>query len=129
MAKDGSKDGDKGGPKDGRIRLPKRIGGVKLPKELRRGGEALIAQAQSEAGRAALLQGASVVAGIAARAVQAAAQSAQVKAAHPEPAVSSEPAAPPAPGKTADAPPAADAMAQMVTAGIDAALGRLFAKR
>ena len=116
--------GKKKDAKQGRI--PKHVGGVKLPKELRRRGEALIAQAQSEAGRAAIMQGVSVVAGIAASAAQAAAARAQATQTQPRPeAAVAEPAAPSA---AASVPPG-DAIAKAVTAGIDAALGRLFAKR
>lgn len=110
MAKDGAKGGK--GKKSGR--LPKRVAGVKLSREWRRGGEALIAQAQSPAGRAAIVQGVSVIAGIAATAARAAAQSATAKA---EAAAAPDAPAGPAPG---------DTIAQAVTAGIDAALGRLF---
>ena len=106
----------------GKVRLPKRVAGVKVPKELRKGAEALVAQAQSEAGRAALLQGVSVVAGIAATAARAAAAKAT--------AAAQQPAATPAePVAAANTPPKGDAIAQAVTAGIDAALGRLFPKR
>lgn len=109
----GKKTGEK------KVKLPKRVAGVKVPKELRKGGEALIAQAQSQAGRAAIMQGVSVVAGIAATAVQAAAAKAKADAARPVPTATGTPPATP-PG---------DAIAQAVTAGIDAALGRLFPKR
>ena len=101
--------------KNAKVKLPKRVAGVKVPKELRRGAEAVIAQAQSQAGRAAIMQGVSVVAGIAATAARAAADKAKADAAR-EP-VASSPA------------PAGDSVAQVVTAGIDAALGRLFPKR
>ncbi len=51
------------GDKSGRIKLPKQIGGVKIPKELRQQGEALIAVANSPAGRGVIAAGiASVVA-------------------------------------------------------------------
>lgn len=110
-----------------KVKLPKRVAGVKLPKELRQRGEALIAQAQTDDGRAKILQGVSIVAGLAASAAQAAAQSAANRSAaakgapsgvRPE-AAANDPAAP-APG---------DAFAKTVTAGIDAALGRLFARK
>lgn len=47
------KDGKKkdGARKPGKIRLPKEIGGVKLPKELRKSTEALIEAARDAAGR------------------------------------------------------------------------------
>lgn len=104
-----------------KVKLPKRVAGVKVPKELRKGGEALIAQARmqagSEAGRVAIMQGVSVVAGIAATAAAAAAARAKADTAQPA-----------APTGAAPTPPG-DAIAQAVTAGIDAALGRLFPKR
>lgn len=118
MGKD--KSGDKAGNEATRVKLPKRVAGVKIPKELRRRAEGLVAQARSEAGRAAILQGVSVVAGIAATAARAAAQSATAKAAEPDAA-----AAAPQPNGTSPG----ESMAQAVTAGIDAAFARLFPKR
>ena len=53
------------------FRIPKEIGGVKVPKEARRAGEALIEKAQSREGRQALASGlamaATAVAAIAAK--------------------------------------------------------------
>ena len=49
------------GKKKDRI-IPKRIGGVKLPKQLRKTGEALIQQATTPEGRATLMQGLSAAA-------------------------------------------------------------------
>lgn len=108
--------------KDG-VKIPKRVGGVKLPKELRKRGEALIAQAQSPEGRAAIAKGVSVVAGLVATAAAA-------KAAKPATAPAPTPlkAVPPVPPPGAETPPA-DAIAQAVNAGVEAVLGRLFAKR
>lgn len=44
-------DGMVSGPKTGRVRLPKRVAGVKLPKPMRRAAEEALAQAFSPAGR------------------------------------------------------------------------------
>lgn len=59
MAKKGKKNG---------FRIPKEIGGVKVPKEARRAGEALIDKASSPAGRQALATGLAVAASMAAAA-------------------------------------------------------------
>ena len=119
------------GPGEKKLRLPKRVAGVKVSKEWRRSGEALIAQAQSPAGQAAIAQGVSMVAALAASAAKAAAQNAAGgkaatgKAAagttSPEPVAASSPAG--------ASQPAADVFAKTVTAGVEAALGRLFARR
>lgn len=114
----------KDGAKAAGVKLPKRVGGVKVPKEWRRGGEALIAQAQSPAGQAAIAQGVSMVAALAASAAKAAA----ARSATPPKAAVSEPAASPA-AAPASGPTQGDVFAKTVTAGVEAALGRLFAKR
>ena len=59
MAKKGKKSG---------FRIPKEIGGVKVPKEARRAGEALIDKANSPAGRQALASGLAMAATVAAAA-------------------------------------------------------------
>lgn len=51
--------------KSGSARLPKRIAGVKLPKELRKSGNALIATAASPVGREVLRAGMAALAGTA----------------------------------------------------------------
>ena len=107
------------------IRIPKRVGGVKVPKEWREGGEALIAQAQSPAGRAAIAKGVSVVAGLALTAAKSAGRSAEVKTAAPAKAPETGTAAMGGPSPT----PPADQIAQAVGAGVEAVLGRLFARR
>lgn len=121
-----------------KVRIPKHVAGVKVPKAWREGGEALIAQAQSPAGRAAIAKGVSVVAGLAMTAAQSAAQNAGRSADKKATGVAPPPAN--APAKAADIPgsegtpspspsPPADQIAQAVGAGIEAVLGRLFAKR
>lgn len=59
MAKKGKKSG---------FRIPKEIGGMKVPKEARRAGEALIEKANSPAGRQALASGLAMAATMAAAA-------------------------------------------------------------
>lgn len=76
MAKKGKKSG---------FRLPKEIGGVKVPKEARRAGEALIEKANSPAGRQALASGLAMAATVA-----AAAAARQNR--HAEPAAKPDPA-------------------------------------
>lgn len=51
------------------FRIPKEIGGVKVPKEARRAGEALLEKANSPAGRQALASGLAVAATAAAAAM------------------------------------------------------------
>ncbi|HEU0045870.1 hypothetical protein [Sphingomonas sp.] len=108
MAKDGKKTG----------KLPKQIGGVKIPKELRKGAEKLVAKAQSPEGRAAIAKGAVMVAGMAATMAQASA----AKKAGVQPV---KPSVPPVPGQ----PAGNDALADAIGAGVDAVLGRLFPKK
>jgi len=63
------KDADKGAGRS--AKLPKELFGVKLPKELRRQGEAWIERAQSPAGQQAIASALTAVAGVAASAVAA----------------------------------------------------------
>ena len=115
MAKDGKK----------KTKLPKQIAGIKIPKDVRKGGERLIAQAQSPEGRAAIAKGVTLVAGAATAMAQAAAikkqAAADASSAKPGDATSvhADPHAPPHPNPLGDA----------IGAGVDAVLGRLFAKR
>jgi hypothetical protein len=59
MAKKDKKDSKTAKPRKGK--LPKEIAGIKIPKELRKTGEALIATANSPAGRSLLISGASAM--------------------------------------------------------------------
>ncbi len=59
MAKKDKKESKTAKPKKGK--LPKEIAGIKIPKELRKTGEALIATANSPAGRSMLISGATAV--------------------------------------------------------------------
>lgn len=84
------KSDDKPGEKKAKKRrIPKEIAGVKIPKDLRRQGEALIDAANSPAGRTLLLSGLATVV-----------TSAMAKAARPAPPLA---APPPAPTATPDA--------------------------
>ena len=109
MTKEGKKTG----------KLPKQIAGVKIPKELRKGAEKLVAKAQSPEGRAAIAKGAAMVAGMAATMAQASA----AKKAGVQPVKAEAPAAPGQPGASNDA------LADAIGAGVDAVLGRLFPKK
>ncbi|WP_425230697.1 hypothetical protein [Sphingomonas sp.] len=104
-----------------KVKLPKRIGGVKIPKELRKGGARLIEQAQTEDGRAAIIRGAATVAGIAANVARAAAAKRAAKPAEP---VAAAPAAPGGPGVAKP-----DALGDAIGAGAEAVLGRLFPRK
>ena len=64
-------------------RLPKELFGVKLPKELRRQGEAWIERAQSPAGQQAIASALTAVAGMAASAVAAKAAEKAARSATP----------------------------------------------
>lgn len=102
-------------------RIPKRIAGMKLPKELRRKGEALIAAADSPAGREVIAKGLTIAATLASA---AAARSQVAKAEAGEPGPSGEGAAPPSP------PIDPAKMVEAVSTVADAVLGRIFgAKR
>jgi len=101
----------------GDIKLPKAIGGVKVPKELRQSGEALLAKANSPAGRQMIASGLTIAAGAAAAAI------ARRQAPPPAPA--------PSPAATTPTTPAVDPqqIADAVGAAADAVLARLFAAK
>lgn len=116
------KGANKGTDKAAGPKIPKQIAGFKLPKELRKTGETLIAQAKSPAGQAVLAKGLTMAAGLA---TMAAARSAQ--AAAPKPGESAEGVAAPSP---APAPPLDPAkIVETVNTVAEAVLGRLFPKR
>ena len=71
-------------------KIPKRIAGVKLPKELRKVGNALIEQAQSPEGRAMIGKG---IGAVAALALAARAQAAHAPAPNPTSTPTGKPAA------------------------------------
>jgi hypothetical protein len=64
------KDKDKTGKTQSGPKIPKSIGGVKLPKALRHKGEALIAKAASPEGQAAIAKGLTVAATLATAAAE-----------------------------------------------------------
>lgn len=106
--------------KDKKKRIPKEIGGFKLPKELRRKGEKLIDKAQAHLDSP---QGKAMIAGglsMAAAALAAAAEKSRAKAAAQEPANDAEQAA--KPGSSGIDP-------QKVTAAVDQLLSGIFGKR
>jgi hypothetical protein len=108
--------------KDRKGKLPKRLAGVKIPKELRKGGERLLASAQTPEGRAAIARGAAVVASAAAAMAHAANRPAANRSVVTEPAR--------APSETPDAGAAnTDALGDAIGAGVEAVLGRLFTRR
>ncbi|BCA64099.1 hypothetical protein HMP09_3333 [Sphingomonas sp. HMP9] len=92
------------------IKIPKTIGGVKLPKELRKTGNALLEKANSPEGRQVIASG---MAMFATAAMAARSQAAKAPAPEPAAAPAPAPAAPSAADATADAKaapsPAADA--------------------
>ena len=104
--------------KKNKIKLPKQVAGVKIPREWRKGGEALIARAASPEGQAAIAKGLTVAAGFATMAAE------RTRRAHaptpPEGATGTVPPLPPVePAKLGQA-------AQIV---VEAVLGRLFGGR
>ena len=119
-------------------RIPKTIGGVKLPKELRQKGEALLdrgeallAQANTPAGREVLTAGLTMAAAAASAAIVNAGRErakAAEAAAAPEPAAPPTPPSPPPQGtpqgtqRTPDPQVIADALTQAA----EQVLGRLF---
>lgn len=122
-------------------RIPKRIGGVKLPKELREKGEALLdrgeallAQANTPAGREVLTAGLTMAAAAASAAIVNAGRE-RAKAA--EAAAAPEPAAPPTPPTPPSSPPQGtpqgtqrtpdpQVIADALTQAAEQVLGRLF---
>jgi len=106
-------------------RIPKTIGGVKLPKELRRAGEKIIDQAittaNSPQGKAMIATGLSMAAAAAMKAAEAKAAGAKA-AEKPAPANDAKPEAPRQPGTGGID---GDAIGQAV----EQVLGRLFGRR
>jgi hypothetical protein len=96
-----------------RVKVPKEIAGVKLPKELRRSAEALIEQARKPETIALLASGVAAVAGA------AAAAKAAKRGAPTPPGESPAPAAPGAPGTRTDS---ADQITDALTAAARAVM-------
>lgn len=117
---------DKGGKvKTAGTKIPKQIAGFKLPKDVRKTGEALIAQAKSPAGQAMFAKGLTMAAGFATMAAARSAQAASASA--PKPAESAEGVVPPSPAPAAPLDPAK--IVETVNTVAEAVLGRLFPKR
>jgi hypothetical protein len=114
-----------------KMKIPKEIAGFKVPKELRKKGEALIERANSPEGRQAIASGLAMVGGLvaanAARKQAEAAAKPEPKPAEPKPeAAKADAAKPDAPGKAGIDP---QQMADQIGAAADMLLGRIFAKR
>ncbi|MEG3163055.1 hypothetical protein U1701_00435 [Sphingomonas sp. PB2P19] len=124
-AKTGAKKADGAKPK---VKIPKEFAGFKVPKELRKKGEALIERANTPEGRQAIASGLAMVGGLvaanAARKQGEAAKAAEVKpdAAKPD-AAKPDARAPGAPGINPQQ------MADQIGAAADLLIGRIFAKR
>lgn len=107
---------------NGAAKIPKHIAGFKLPKEVRRKGEALIARAASPEGQAALAKGLTVAAGFA---TMAAERSKAARAGAPlKPGESGE-GAPPSPTPPIDPAKVVEAVQTVA----NEVLGRLFGGR
>ena len=116
-----------GKKKDKGAKIPKHIAGIKLPKDVRRKGEALIAQATSPAGQAVIAKGLTMAAGLA---TAAAARSQQARAARPlTPDESGEGGPSPAPAPAPATPVDPAKIVEAVTTVANVVLGRLFSKR
>ncbi len=116
-----------------KVKIPKEIAGFKVPKELRKKGDALIEKANSPEGRQAIASGLAMVGGLVAanaarkqaEAAGAAATAAKSEAAKadPQPDPKPETAKPGTPGINPQQ------MADQIGAAADLLLGRIFAKR
>ncbi|MGU3392241.1 hypothetical protein [Sphingomonas sp. M1A8_2b] len=97
--------------KTGKVKIPKQIGGMKVPKELRKKGEALIEKASTPQGREAITAGLAMAATVAVAAIE---RQRTKQTAAPAAEAKSETAAP-----TAAAPSAAEATASRAAAAED----------
>ncbi len=119
-----------------KVKIPKEIAGFKVPKELRKKGEALIERANSPEGRQAIASGLAMVGGLVAANAARKAEAKASETAKPEAAQSEAPKPDaPKPDRKPDAPkPGAPGinpqqMADQIGAAADMLLGRIFAKR
>ncbi len=107
------------------FRIPKEIGGVKVPKEARRAGEALIEKVNTPAGRQALASGlamaASAAAAVAAKQARGPSRPSPAAAAEPEGANPQQPGQ----GGTANLDQVAEAFGQAA----DAFMNKMFGRR
>jgi hypothetical protein len=115
MAKSGAK-------KKGK--LPKEVLGVKIPKELRRAGERVLAQAQTPHGREMIATGLTMAATAAAAALAKGRERPAAPAPHAAPREGA-----PRPEAGTQRTPDPQAVADAIGQAADAVLGRLFGKR
>jgi hypothetical protein len=115
-----------------KMKIPKEIAGFKVPKDLRKKGDALIEKANSPEGRQAIASGLAMVGGLVAAnaarkqadaAAAAAAPKPEAAKADPQPDSKPETAKPGTPGINPQQ------MADQIGAAADLLLGRIFAKR
>jgi len=125
-----------------KVKIPKEIAGFKVPKELRKKGDALIEKANSPEGRQAIASGLAMVGGLvaanaarkqaeaAAAAAAAKPEAAKPEAAKPE-AAKADPQPDPKPETAKPGTPGINPqqMADQIGAAADLLLGRIFAKR
>ncbi|WP_137897497.1 hypothetical protein [Sphingomonas sp. 2SG] len=120
------------GKKTKKAKLPKEVLGIRLPKELREAGGALLEKANSPQGREMLAAGLTMAAAAATAAVakgrakREAAGERPVPPVPPVPGAAPEPPRPPEPPQGTQAQPDPQAIADAVGKAAEALLGRLF---
>ncbi len=127
MAKKSKTDGAKS-----KMKIPKEIAGFKVPKDLRKKGDALIEKANSPEGRQAIASGLAMVGGlVAANAARKQAEAAAATAAAKPEAAKADPQPEPKPETAKPGTPGIipQQMADQIGAAADLLLGRIFAKR
>lgn len=127
MAKKSKTDGAKS-----KMKIPKEIAGFKVPKDLRKKGDALIEKANSPEGRQAIASGLAMVGGlVAANAARKQAEAAAATAAAKPEAAKADPQPEPKPETAKPGTPGINPqqMADQIGAAADLLLGRIFAKR
>lgn len=107
-------------------KVPKRIGGVKIPKELRRKGDALIDRVSSPAGREMLAAGLSMAVAAASAAVVKARAEREARSAPPTPPVPPGPPVPPRAPQGTHKAPDPQVIADAVGQAAELVLARLF---
>lgn len=133
--KAGTKAGTKTADGKPKVKIPKEIAGFKVPKELRKKGEALIERANSPEGRQAIASGLAMVGGLVAANAARKAEAQAAATAKPDAPEAPKPEAPkPETAKPETAKPGTaginpQQMADQIGAAADLLLGRIFAKR
>ncbi len=107
-----------------KVKLPKRIGGVKIPKELRQAGGAILDKANSPAGREMIAAGLTMAAAAATAAVRKQRGAARPSTPPAAPETPDVPLAPTRPGEPGIGDP--QALADAIGNAADAVLTRLF---